>query len=71
MSFRNLPGDDADQVRAWMQSVVTAIDALQRQQPAFGPSIQIGDLRLDAVTVGTVVHLYATNTLTGATALIV
>ncbi len=71
MSFRDLPGDDEQQVKAWMQDVADAITSLQRAQPAFGPAIQIGNILLTSVTVGTSVHLYATNTLTGSTVLIV
>lgn len=72
MSFRDLPkGGGQEAMLAWMRDVVDAINALERQQPIYGPSIQIGDMRLDAVTVGTTVHLIATNTLTGARALIV
>lgn len=71
MSYRTLPGDDEAQVRAWMQQVADAIQSLERQQPTFGPAIRIGNIELSSITIGTSVHLYATNILTGSTVLIV
>jgi predicted ribonuclease YlaK len=70
MSFRDLPGDDADQVRQWMQDVVTAIDSLERQQPVFGPAIRIGNIELRSVTTDSTVHIYAVNTITGASVML-